>query len=269
MDTIASWRAKMSRAEKHLADLDDMLTNYVRFHPYRAHGRKPPDKHPTKWSFTLAITQQPDPMFAVVLGDLLFDARSALDHIAVAIAPKNRQSSAGFPIFDEDPFLPGAKPGKQEKFLSLTKGMPDEAVAIITREQPYDRQRRGIYSSDDPDTLQVLSALQNADKHRNLSVITLGLINPRVTLRWPPQRTSTITRVGPYMEAGAELANWKNTDGPVMYDDVDVQVHGTPKVGVMVSRQGPYELLGDGSVGQAIIIRVTRILDRLEPHVRI
>lgn len=246
MDTPDSWRFKMARAEKHLRDLDALIADYVALHPYRAHGTRPSKKSPTKWSFKLQVSRQPDPIIAVVLGDLLFDVRSALDHITVAIAPRKRKSKAGFPIHDADPCRPDATCEQRDNFLSMMTGMPDEALAIIKREQPYNRKHRGVEDPNGIDALSGLSALQNADKHRNLSALTLGLVDPRVSIRWPTDGISIATAA--YVKAGAELVSWSDIGNRIKYDEVDVQVYGTPKVGVIVSGQGPYDLTGELSI---------------------
>ena len=67
-----------------------------------------------------------------MLGDCLFNIRSALDHIAVAIAPPERQDRASFPDHPRP-----ENSDVRQKFRQLTEGMPPEAVAIIEAEHPY------------------------------------------------------------------------------------------------------------------------------------
>jgi hypothetical protein len=42
------------------------------------------------------MTEEPDPMIPVIIGEGLYNLRSALDHLAVPIAPRNRKASAAF-----------------------------------------------------------------------------------------------------------------------------------------------------------------------------
>jgi len=145
-----SWRLKVARAQKHLGDLQEMLADYIDGDPYRAELVSPSNRNPTQWKFILDITQEPDPSLSVVFGDFLFDMRSALDHIAVALAPRNRKYKASFPISSKDAVT---KPDAAERdaFTCKTKGMPDDAVAIIEREQSYNfSQRGGIGSAGAP-----------------------------------------------------------------------------------------------------------------------
>lgn len=52
----------------------------------------------------MRITEQPNPMIAIMLGDFIHNLRCALDYIIVASVPRRRQNSASFPILLEDIF---------------------------------------------------------------------------------------------------------------------------------------------------------------------
>ena len=126
--------------------------------------------------FVLEITKPPDPQIAIVLGDLLFNIRSALDHIAVACAPANRRRQAGFPLYDKRP-----EGDDQKKFESMTRGMASEALAVIEYEQPYNVQNRASnMRQESVEALFALNALQDADKHRSLAVLVAGISDPKV-----------------------------------------------------------------------------------------
>jgi hypothetical protein len=77
-----SWWRKLARAEYHFQELTRLVRRYEDEHHYRA---VLVDGLPER-RFVLEITEQPDADIAVVLGDCLFNIRSALDHIAVACA---------------------------------------------------------------------------------------------------------------------------------------------------------------------------------------
>jgi hypothetical protein len=74
---------------------------------------------------------------AIVLGDLLFNVRSALDHLAVACAPQARKRQAGFPLYENQP-----RSDEQRKFESMTRGMAPQAVSVIEYKQPYNVHNR-------------------------------------------------------------------------------------------------------------------------------
>jgi hypothetical protein len=117
-----SWRLKIERAEHHLLDLRHLVKRYQEGHHYRAVCPNPP-RQPTHSGFVLDITEPPDDQIAIVLGDLLFNVRSALDHIAVACAPPARKRQAGFPIYERP------DDEEQRKFESMTRGVAPEAMA--------------------------------------------------------------------------------------------------------------------------------------------
>ena len=154
-----SWRLKIARAEHRFYELKTLVEGYREGHHYRAVCPNPPSR-PTHWRFVLEITEPPDPQIAIVLGDLLFNARSALDHVAVACAPPDRKRQAGFPFYEHKP-----EGEAQRKFESMTRGMPPEALAIIEYEQPYNvSNRTSAGRPDSVEALFALNALQDADK---------------------------------------------------------------------------------------------------------
>ena len=97
-----SWDLKVDRAEEHLEELRANVAAYDRSRPYEAVCSKPPAPDATEWSFMMNFTEPTPGSLAIVLGDLLFNLRSALDHVAVAIAPPAQKRSAGFPLCDRD-----------------------------------------------------------------------------------------------------------------------------------------------------------------------
>jgi hypothetical protein len=254
-----SWRLKIARAEHHLAELRHLVEAYKDGHHYRAVCPNPPPQ-PTQWRFVLEITEPPDPQIAIVLGDLLFNVRSALDHIAVACARPDRKRQAGFPLFEKRP-----EGGDQEKFGSMTTGMASEAVAVIEYEQPYNvANRTSKIGPESVEALFALSALQNADKHRGLADLVAGISDPRVQVSWDDGFGAFRPT---YVEPGELLISYDEFGNRIPYDQVTVEVRGVPHVAVNVSRRGDYEL---PTVAEGILGRVReRVIPSLEPFVRI
>jgi hypothetical protein len=254
-----SWRLKIARAEQHLVELRDLVERYQNGHYYRAVCPNPP-RQPTHWRFVLEITQEPDPQLAIVLGDLLFNVRSALDHVAVACAPPARKRQAGFPLYevlDDD---------AQRKFESMTRDMAPGAVAAIEYEQPYNAvNRTSKIGPESVEALFALNALQDADKHRSLAVLVAGISNPRVQVTGGGETFGTFRPT--YVEPGALLISYDEFGNRIPFDEVTVEVRGVPHVAVNVSRRGDYELLpaADGIVGR---VR-DRVIPSLEPFVRV
>lgn len=265
-----SWRLKLTRAEQHLSDLHAAVDAHVSGHFYRAVCPTPPQRDPTHWRFVLEM-DPPDPWIGILLGDYLFDVRSALDHLAVAIAPRNRKGDAAFPIFNERIMdmgpLTKTLSKQREVFDSQTWGMPSEAAAVIEWEQPYnlrDRNESGtILHPQSIDALHGLRVLNNGDKHRQMSVLAAGLSTPTVQITWGREGMGMLK--WDYFQPGAELATWRNVGNRIPYGEVNVQVSGTPHVSVIVENQADYDV---GNVTKAIHKRVQRVVNTLEPFVR-
>ena len=130
-------------------------------------------------------------MIAVIIGEILYDLRSALDHIAVSMAPNSRKSKAGYPVEVTDPFAKdddGAFIYDEERrrsFTSKIKGMPADAVAMIMHGQPYTRQYSEL------ETLALLNRLENADKHRELVTLGAGIMDIRTIVPLPRPLSSS------------------------------------------------------------------------------
>ena len=81
-------------------------------------------------------------MIPVIIGDCLYNLRSALDHLAVAIAPRKRKANAAFPVETTDPWKKDAVGNfvypdvRRVSFMSKIEGMPAEAVDMIMKAQP-------------------------------------------------------------------------------------------------------------------------------------
>jgi len=268
--TQRSWWLKLDRAELHLRHLERAVTTYTNGHHYRAIRLAPVKKDPYRWRFALEVTKEPNARTAVVLGDFLFNVRSALDHLAVQIAPTARESKAGFPIYRDPIFSPDAlgvleplHEVKREKFASLTTEMPVGAQAIIEHAQPYRRAELLNAGPDAIHTLEALSRLHNADKHRTLSILATGVSYPSVTISWPGGQ---ITYFSPrYLEKGAILTSWQDVGNRLHNDEVEVNVMATPHVAAVVGGQNAYELL---PVCNGVIASTRRLLHELEVFAR-
>jgi len=102
MTEYTSVRAKLKRAEDHLADLESELVGWIRSKPLaliptlRADGRT--EDHHIKITNPLPIAAN------LIAGDSVHNFRSALDHLVMALALDNGadpyDSSISFPVFD-------------------------------------------------------------------------------------------------------------------------------------------------------------------------
>jgi hypothetical protein len=136
------------------------------------------------------MTEEPDPMIPVIIGECLYDLRSALDHLAVAMAPRRRKANAAFPVETTDPWEKDAAgifvypDERRQSFTSKIKGIPADAVEMIMKAQPYQREGSEL------ETLSPISRLENADKHRTLIAIGHGVVTPAAWSRWAGKPSS-------------------------------------------------------------------------------
>lgn len=184
---IGSWHLKLSRAEKHLEEFNSLVREFAAENPYSVLKvvETDDDGHDI-FAYRLDL---PKPnaawMGPVIAGDVLFNIRSALDHLAVELAPRNRRRKASFPLVtvdieERDTSGTYRHADARNSFNAAVKGIPPDARAIIEALQPYRFPRPG----DDPRDhgMAVLSQLQNADKHRELLVSLWGLKDTAVTI---------------------------------------------------------------------------------------
>jgi hypothetical protein len=231
-----SWDLKVQRAGQHLDEVKAAMATYTSHNPYRAVRVRQPKGQRHVWLYRLEMTEEPDPMIPVIIGECLYDLRSALDHLAVAMAPKKRKASAAFPVETTDPwarneageFVYGDE--RRQSFTSKVKDMPAEAVGMIIKAQPYQREKSEL------ETLSLISRLENADKHRSLIVVGHGIRDAR----------SVVTAVGQgikqepagFREDGAEIAKFGFTGQVPGESEVTVEVSGTATIALKVAGTG-------------------------------
>jgi hypothetical protein len=181
---------KLDRAEHHLEDIRAEIALIGEPGPYSRQIRIEQQDDP-QWPFGyfLDLEDRPDSPLAVMIGDFLFNVRSALDHVVVASVPANRQGDAMFPIYTSEPAKqPTSKKAKtvtpgcvDNAWRRATKGMSADVLAFVERCQPHDQARRD--GSDPKDhVLAVLADLQNTDKHRTLNIVARGLRDIVITV---------------------------------------------------------------------------------------
>ena len=180
-----SYWLKLVRAHQHFDEVRDIVEPLSATRAYDV--RETFDARRLEWEYTAHVENPDEPMLPVIVGDFLSNVRSALDHIAVAHAPRNRKRSASFPIVAEEidrAKLNATEQKAREHFDSVTRGMSREVVDLIRSLQPY---RAVSTENQDPrdHVLTLLSTFQNADKHRQLVVVSQGLIPERIEFVLP------------------------------------------------------------------------------------
>lgn len=148
-------RLKVERAKEHLDELDDKLKEFIKTNPVKYRVTEDIPNGLYMMAFRIPII---DPRLAVVAGDVAYNLRASLDHIAWQLALMNREQP-----YDRTAFPLIAKDGSDalRTFRSFTQDIPGDAAEVIKRFQPY---RRGDQYQDD--LLWKLDRLCNIDKHR-------------------------------------------------------------------------------------------------------
>jgi hypothetical protein len=115
----------------------------------------------TDFTIRMLVKEPCPPMWGIVIGEILHDIRSALDHLiyqlviyATDTAPGDR-SRTQFPIFDDNNEYAKHRP-------KMLKGVGSKATALIEAFQPFSTGE----STSSP--LWHLNELSNVDKHRTL-----------------------------------------------------------------------------------------------------
>lgn len=154
---LAGTWAKVRRARHHYDALTAAIDSYLAIPPYRIDERLVGDERVLRAS----ASTEPPLELALMLGDLVQNLRSALDHLAWAFAKtakRNPMRRTQFPILD--------KPPKDFDRERQVLDIPEPVRRIMEAMQPYQQ--------DDPIghligmELATLRELSNRDKHRVL-----------------------------------------------------------------------------------------------------
>jgi hypothetical protein len=278
----ASYWHKVRRAEKHLRELNLAARRYSKRHPYEAILDPNASCPPKRWVYRGKLIKEPGPDIAVIVGDIVHNLRSALDHLASRLSSKRERDRAAFPIYWSPIFDHDENTGEyfdrfekaREAWRTITAGIPPEPMAIIEGLQPYrlpvDQRRY--------DPLAVLRALDNIDKHQQLTVISPRMSN--VHVRFSPNNWGGgLVYIGEHepMENGAVVAVFTPEKlsrspmgpffGPIIESEMQVEVTGTAEIALKLR-----QLEGDLPAfdGLAFIISYIRnaVISPLEPFTK-
>jgi hypothetical protein len=178
-------RLKLARADQHLKALDQEIDWFLKRNPQLfTHERNAQTGEDLLW--TLTRTNPPDE-WSCIVGDVLYNLRSCLDHLAwqlVLLAGNEPSTDTQFPVFKADPFAPGAKRDLLKLWERRVKGMDGRDVAKLKELQPYSGRNIDLLDH----ALLLLHDLNIWDKHRQLHLgaqqfryggFELDLTNPK------------------------------------------------------------------------------------------
>jgi hypothetical protein len=219
----AGIRAKIARALELLLELDECLHAYLDADPFTLQRQVQPDG--VTHVFVLKVTEPAPVALSVLVGEVVHQLRSAVDHVAyglVVAAGNTPTRQTGFPVCTARPAA-----------LKVAGGVTAEALAAVDAVQPYQRR--------DPlrHPLHVLNTLWNIDKHRNLLVTALQSTGSRIWLGSPdgsdlvpghPSRPAVVGHDG-------ILGVFRYPDGDFQ-PDTEVTAQGSSFIGL--SDKGPW-----------------------------
>jgi hypothetical protein len=154
---LDSCRAKLARAEQVWNELGARLIDFLAQEPYRHEGTFDADAE--EWVVSFRVLAEPPSEWGVLVGDVVHNLRSALDHLAWQLVLLNNAEPGRrtqFPIFSD-----GAAYRAQGEAVQAA-GMSDADKALIEEFQPF----RQPEAEERPHELSVLQHLSNVDKHR-------------------------------------------------------------------------------------------------------
>jgi hypothetical protein len=178
---LASSKAKVAGARKHLDFLKRELPKYLREHgPYSL--RFSPVDPQTGWcELWLVPANRDNHTFSVEFGELVHDLRCALDYIVTALVNASKTQLTRrhqFPIYREEAaYLKGCGTTAVPtgNLINVTHGL-----VLIEAWQPYKLKQKGLDPRRDP--LWHVHRFSNADKHREIATVAaepLGKIDIR------------------------------------------------------------------------------------------
>lgn len=212
---------KLNRAEEHLHAIKELVDAFAGSDFYESVT----EPHPEKGLLVVRArnVRNPPPEISLLVGECVFNFRSALDQIAFAMAsahtqplPKSFAKSSAFPIFNNGPQYRGRGGPPADRKI---RGMSRTGKAIIERLQPYHRRKNPRLKA-----LWRLEELSNIDKHRLIH--TTGAIGIKSRFRVFGAGITRVTKIEPIF-------------GPVTENAIVGRVFGAfdPEAGVNVEAQ--------------------------------
>jgi hypothetical protein len=177
---LKSAKVKLVRAEKQLRTIKKCLTIYARSKPHKIIKK-------TKGKKKLNVPKSPPTEISLLAGEMIYQMRSALDHLVFNIIKRNPNVSTIDPEWEEHcefpiwtkPLKPGQKtPLSKAKFSRPLPGISDAAFAFIESVQPY------YGTGEINNALRFLGHLSNIDKHRRLN-LTIPRVRQHESVRYP------------------------------------------------------------------------------------
>jgi hypothetical protein len=158
-ERLAGAKLKAQWAELHIGNAEQVISKFLAPHPYKVGTKHDPQAR--QWRYYLVKAASPPAALSLIIGDALFNLRSALDHLAqqfylLGTGSTTSARHVAFPIWGDATKYATESPRQ-------VKGMRQDAIDFLNAAKPY---------KGGNDALWRLNELNNIDKHRLL--ITVG-----------------------------------------------------------------------------------------------
>ena len=247
---MKSWRVKIERANEHFAHFNTEVRAFLEAKPYEISSDLDPatGEEVGKIKPRFAVPAR----FAAIIGDVLNNLRSALDHLCVALTGNERTS---FPVvrkWNKD---------NTTEFDAKVKGAAAEAIAFIRLAQP------GSSNLGAKHPLAILARLNNKDKHRALTLVGISVEMSEFSLRMPDGGGLFVKSlvVGGKISPDTETQVYRLDAQPE--PGKKLQVNTRFSFQVTFGEDGAVNAKGVQPVVQAIIQFVTELVEELERFV--
>jgi hypothetical protein len=198
---------KIERAKCHYYSVQEFVEDFTK-EAFQGVLRREFDSQSGEHRVELVEVKHPGDALGILIGDLLHNARSALDHLAFQLVhhptvdpgvPKAKDCDIAFPICDS--------PKAFKSAVKKIQGAAPDALTAIERLQPY------CVRQDAPErvTLSLLRELNDWDKHRLLH--TAENYVAEIGFAHSGRLESSEVHPPGVLEKGAELASWKVRPG--------------------------------------------------------
>jgi hypothetical protein len=252
-----SANAKLERAIQHFNQLHAEIETFRAGKPYTIRSQL--DREKGEKVVTFHPTAELSPSWPIMIGEILYHARSALDHVVFDLS-RGVNVRCEFPIFnDKAIFYETGKNGQPTRRSGLRRiaGISHEgARALIESVQPFNTRQGGTEFS----VLWLLHELGNIDKHRTLHLCRREADKLEFTFRRPvsPHLMQLGARV---LKDGTELMRYKLTTTD---EEVDVEVNIA--LSIALDEGGFPGLEGEPvtNICSAILAHVAQIVGKIE-----
>jgi hypothetical protein len=152
---------KIDRAAKHMNALEAEFAEFFKSDPYRITGHFEPDGPDSGWqTVEIDVKREPPPHWGVLVGDVVHNLSSALDHLMWQLARWNGKRPAkrsAFPAVERRLHIRDP----EGVWPNILKRLDPKHRAMVEAAQPYHRWSRAQFHP-----LAAIRRLSNIDKHR-------------------------------------------------------------------------------------------------------